>query len=116
MQKSFHVNKKYSYLIPFLDEQPNVSKYLCELVAKDYSNQMKCLEMTELADLVSDKLELRVASRVEKKMDQLFVKLLQNLALEVVKQPATPERFVASFFNSPSVETKRSSLVEKRFE
>lgn len=101
MQKSFHVNKTYNYLIPFLNEQPNISRYLCELVAKDYSNQLKTMEMTELAELVSTEIENRLTSQLEVKLEQLTAKFLQNMTLEIVKQPVAQEYVVTTFVETP---------------
>lgn len=112
MQKSFHVNKDYEYLLPFLKQQKNISKYICELIASDYSNQTKCLESVELANLISSKilttLELKWNEELEMKMDLITKRMLRTLVHELSQQPVAKEKFASSFL--PPQEQKRSSI------
>lgn len=117
MQKSFHVNKTYSYLVPFLNEQPNISRYLCELVAKDYSNQLKTMEMTDLAQLVSSELETHLTSQLEIKMEKAITKCLENLVLEIIKKPIQQD-YLQSYLIESLLKgsTQKNPRLDKGFE
>lgn len=82
MQKSFHVNRKYDYLIPFLDEKPNVSKYLCELIALDYANELKSIDTIQLAELVSNNLEFMLNTKIDEKLKHISLQQSKNAYIE----------------------------------